>query len=1094
MKKSPFTAITALFLSWTLVCQALPAQGPQTPDAKRDAQHSFEKPDPKRAKKLLEQAAKEEAAGDYVRALSDYEEAAHFAPFDVTIVGKGAALRSRLLREHLDGAERLAVEGNIDGAAEQLAAALAIDPGNPAILERLQQIGSMKESPTGEWRPDPAEGLPQVAPSKANRSFNLQTDVKSAYEQVAQAFGLKATFDPDLQARNTRLNLQNVDFYTAMKVLGMETGTFWNAVDSKQFFVAPDTAEKRRLLDPEIEQTIPLTSSVSSTEIGEVVRVVRELTGITHVNQSNSEHSITVRGTVQRVHLAEEIIRNLEHGPGEVLLEIDLLEVDRTNARNLGIGWPASQRLVPVPGNLASALRSAPDLTSLLTLLAEVFGGAAGALAAGGLSSLSSSIPAVAAIGGGKSTFLLVLPTLTAQFSEGLSLVQSGRQILLRAQDGKPATFFVGDRVPITLSLLSGSLGSTGFTANPGGTGITIPTQQFTVGKNPVAMVTADLRSAGTQDLAVVNQTDNTLIILLNQGTGAIPQLAQPTSGIGLLSPVSLGTSWTSSTPAPAIATGSLNANTNFTNSDNFADLLVTDPVGNDVIVLLGDGDGSFKKPAAPIPVGNQPSSIGVGTFNTNNGDSNVGFVVTNFKDSTLSVFDGRGDGTFSPVTGSPFKLPATATGPVAITVADFNGDGIPDLAIVNQTTKNVTILKGNGNGTFTEFPNSPLTVGNLPVAIASGILSGSNGPALAVVNQQDNTLSVFLDNGNGTFVAAPQSPLATDTTPSGVAIAALAQASTGGIAVTNTAVGTVTLFADLGSGLFASAIEPAAGTSPDAILAGNFTNSAFPDIVVTNNIAGAEGQVTLVESPASLISNPAITQTPYPGSEYEDIGLKIKATPQLHDTKDVTLQLEFEIKALSGTAINGIPIISNRTVTQTVRLKEDETSLITGVLSDNETKTITGLPGLAQLPGIGYAFGTRNNSYSDNEILFLVTPRRVRSPFHQAKTIYAGTGEPGGHGQAGGATPAGQRPDQEPVPAPTQPPGETPQPGPAGAPAEPPAGPRQRREPAPNQQPPANQPPPDQQPPANQPPQTQPPQNQPPQAQPEIPLQQPPG
>jgi hypothetical protein len=295
--------------------------------------------------------------------------------------------------------------------------------------------------------------------------------------------------------------------------------------------------------------------------------------------------------------------------------------------------------------------------------------------------------------------------------------------------------------------------------------------------------------------------------------------------------------------------------------------------------------------------------------------------------------------------------------------------------------------------------------------------------------------------------------------------IADLAQSSTGGIAVTNTAVGTVTVFADLGSGLFASAIEPAAGTNPVAILAGNFTNSAFLDIVVTNNISNADGQVTLVESPASLISNPAITQTPYPGSEYEDVGIKIKATPQLHDTKDVTLQLEFEIKSLSGSSINGIPVISNRTVTQAVRLKEDETSLITGLLSDNETKTLSGIPGLAQLPGIGYAFGTRNNSYSNDELLFLITPRRVRSPFHESKTIYAGTGEPtaAGHGQGGTAVPANPAPAETPAPAPAAPPATRPEPQP-GTP--------------PSQQPPATQPPP----------------NQPPQPQPEIPLQQPPG
>ncbi|HEV2102024.1 MAG TPA: FG-GAP-like repeat-containing protein [Candidatus Acidoferrum sp.] len=1058
MRRTPLTAATALFLSWTLACPALAAQEPQSPNAKRDAQRSFVKPDPKRAKKLVEQAAREETAGDYIRALSDYEEAARYAPFDVTIVSKGTSLRSRLLREHLDGAERLAVEGNMDGATEQLAAALEIDPGNPAILERLQQMGSMKESTKGERRAEPIQGLPQLAPGKANKSFNLQTDVKSAYEEVARAFGLKVVFDPDLQARNTRLRLPEVDFYTAIKVLTMETGTFWVPLNSKQFLVAPDSGEKRRLLDPEIEETIPLTASVTPTEIGDVVRAIRELTGITRVSQSSAAHTVTVRGTVQRVRLADEIVRNLEHGPGEVLLEIDLLEVDRTNASNLGLTPPASQQLVPVPPNLANSLRSAPDLTSLLTLLTQIFGGPAGALAGGSIASLATSLPAVAAIGGGKSTFLLVLPTLSAQFSEGLSLVHSGRQVLLRAQDGKPATFFVGDRVPITLSLLSGSLGSTGFTPNPGGIGITIPTQQFTVGKNPVAMVTADFRSAGTQDLAVVNQGDNTLTVLLNQGTGAVPQFAPPTSGIGQVSPVRLGTTWTSSTRAPALATGSLNASSSAVNNDNFADLLVTDPVGNSVIVLLGNGDGTFKTPAAPIPVGTQPSAIAIGTFNTQNGDSNPGFVVTNFTDNTYSVFIGNGDGTFTQVTGSPFPMPAGATGPVAMTVADFNGDGIPDLAIANQTSRNVTILEGNGNGTFKEFFGSPLAAGNLPVAITSGALSGSNGPALAIVNQQDNTVSVYLGNGDGTFVAAPQSPLATDTTPSGVAIADLAQSSTGGIAVTNTAVGTVTVFADLGSGLFTSAIEPAAGTNPVAILAGDFTNSAFPDIVVTNNISNADGQVTLVESPASLISNPAITQTPYPGSEYEDIGIKIKATPQLHDTKDVTLQLEFEIKSLSGSSINGIPVISNRTVTQTVRLKEDETSLITGVLSENETKTLSGIPGLAQLPGIGYAFGTRNNSYSNDELLFLITPRRVRSPFHESRTIYAGTGEPTGRSGGGAGV---LRPDQENNPA------ITPSEGPAPTPAAPPP-----------QQPPTNQPP----------------QNQPPQPQPEVPLQQPPG
>jgi len=268
------------------------------------------------------------------------------------------------------------------------------------------------------------------------------------------------------------------------------------------------------------------------------------------------------------------------------------------------------------------------------------------------------------------------------------------------------------------------------------------------------------------------------------------------------------------------------------------------------------------------------------------------------------------------------------------------------------------------------------------------------------------------------------------------VAIADFTQQGNGGIAVANAGANTVIVFADLGSGLFTNALEPQAGTSPTALVAGAFTNGTFPDVVVTNNISGALGQVTLIESPVSVISNSAINaQQPYPGSEYEDIGLKVKATPQLHETNDVTLQLEFEIKALSGSSVNGIPVISNRTVTQTVRLKENETSLVVGLLSQDETKSITGIPGLATLPGVGYAFGGRNTSYTDDELLFLITPRRARSPFRDSLTIYAGMGDPGGRTSGFRESIAPRQPDQEPNPTPPQP-----APGAPGQPVSPPA------------------------------------------------------
>jgi Flp pilus assembly secretin CpaC len=1045
-----------------LLAQSHAQNAPATLDSR-----AIVKPDPKRARKLLELGEKDEEAGSPLDALRAYEEAARYAPFDVNIVSKGAALRSKLVRSYVENAERLALQSELEGATEQLAAALQIDPGNTIVLERLQQMESMRDENKDRLPEEPAQGLTKVFPERVTRSFHLQMDLRGAYENVTAAYGIKASFDPDLPSRIVKLHLDNVDFQTAMTVLTAESGTFWRPVNSKLIFVAADTAEKRKQFDQEVEQTFALPASVTTTEMSDLVRALRELTGVQHIQQSIPAHTVTIRDTVSRVHLAGAMIQQLEHAPGEVMLEIDFLEVDRTNAMKLGITPPSKISLIAVSPTLANQLKTAPSLTALLTLLASVFGGPIGAAASGGLGSLASAIPPVAAIGGGKTLFLLTLPSASADFAESLSLVHSGRQVLMRAQDGKAATFFVGDRYPVTLSLLSGSLGSTGFTPNPGGTGITIPSEQFTVGQGPVALVAADFRNIGEQDLGVLNEIDNTVTILLNQGTGAATQFAQATN-----SPISLGKARSQAPPVPAaLAAGNLNSGT-----DSFPDLLVTDPDANTVTVLLANSaaNGTFTIQPNPIAVGNEPSAIAVGTFNSN-ANSNLGFVVTNFADDTYSVFAGNGDGTFTPIKGSPFALAAGETGPIAITVADFNGDGKPDLAILNQTSNNVTILEGNGDGTFSEFQKSPLPVGNVAVAIASGSLAGSTGPALAIVNQKDNTVSVYLGNGDGTFVQASQSPLTTSDTPSGVAIADFVQQSSGGIAVTNTASGTVTVFLDLGNGLFTNALEPAAGTNPGAIVAGDFANNTFPDIVVANNLSGTAGLVTLLISPTSVISNPAIAQQPYPGSEYIDIGLKVKATPTLHDDNEVTLQLEFEIKALSGTSQNGIPIISNRSVTQAVRLKENETSLVTGLLDREETKSVTGLPGFANLPVAGYLFGVRGNSFTNDELLILITPRRVRAPTHDSRTLYAGRGDTTGRAGAVAAPVVAPTPEPgQPAPAREQPPAEpTP-----GQPAPPPAGPPQvppPPQPAPEGPPQENQPPNQPPAPAPAPPQPQP-------------------
>jgi len=951
-------------------------------------------PNPKYAKKLSELADKELAEGRFDEALNYYEQAAGYAPQDTALIERIVSMRSKLVRDHVEAAERDALAGHADVATEELAKALLIDPGNTIVAERLNQMNAMKDEPLA--KPDrKIEGLPELKPLGRKQDLNLRGDTKTVYEQLGQLFGIKIVFDPDLVARTVRLHADDVDFSTALKVLSAQTGTFSRPLTSTLLFVAQDTVEKRRQYGAQAEQTFVLPASVGTEEMTELVRVLREMTGATRVQLDSQSHAVSIRDMPERLALAGEIIRQTEQVRGEVLLEIEILEVDRNKARTLGLLPPSSAELISLTPSLISQLRQAKDISTLVTLLASIFGNSSTSGSAGSSLNLSSLIPPLTVVGGGKTTFLLTLPAIAAQFSDALTLVHSGRQVLLRAQDGKPASFFVGDRYPITLSLLSGSLGaSTAATSVGGVTNSILPSASYNVGVGPVALTAADFRNVGQLDIAVVNEIDNSLTILVNQGAGTFLASAG--------SPISLGAARTT---APAIAPSITSA---VLSTSGFHDLLVTDPVANTVQVLLSNGDDTFKQATgSPITVGQQPSAIVIGDFNA---DGNQDFVVTNFTNNTFSLFLGNGDGTFKSAANSPFALPSAVAGPIAMTAADFNSDGHLDLAIVNQTTNNVSILESNvdsnGNVTFTQATGSqggsPIAVGTSPVAIATGDLNNDSHPDLVVVNQVDNTVSVLLGNGDGTFNAALNSPLATGQAPTAVTISDFNADGNPDIAVADPRTDSVSVFLGLGQGLFAPSFELPVGSNPTAILSANLSGASLPDVAITDDPSGATGQVTVVLSPASLFSNAGagLAQQPYPAAQYEDLGVKIKATPTVHPNDEVTLQLEFEIRALAGSSINGIPVITNRTLSQIVRIKEDEPTIIGGLLDNEETRTLTGLPGFANLPGAaGYFFGQRNTTAKDTEMVILITPHKLRLKDRVSRSIYVGRDTSTGRG-----------------------------------------------------------------------------------------------
>ena len=945
--------------------------------------------DLKRAQKAGERGDQAEAAGHIDQALLYYQEAVFYAPKDMTFAVREAALRSKLVRTHVEAAERAALEGRMEKATEEMRKALQIDPGNTIVAERLTQMKSMEDEPPSKAQME-ITGLPKLRPQGGKQNLDLRGDTRAVYEELGSRFGVKASFDPDVMSRGVRLRVKDVDFYTALSLLGVETGTFWRALNPTLIFVAPDTPEKRRLYGPEAQQVFPLTASVAPDEMTELLRVLRDITGATHLELDTRSRTITMRDTPARLALAGQLIQEVEKARGEVLLEMELLEVDRGAMQKLGLTPPSSTSLILLTPNDVRSLAASTDLANLLTNAQRVFTGKG-----------FSSIPPFILLGGGLSTFLLTLPGASVDFSDSLSLVRSGRQVLLRAQDGKTATFFVGDRFPVTLSLLSSSLGTGGtFTGVPGS--VTFPQTNFAVGSNPSALVAGHFTGGTLPDLAVVfnNAVANTFTILQNQDNGNFVQVAIP--------PITLGPNETGQV---AIGTGVFRTDSTKFTTVQPEDVVLVNSTSNNVSVLLGNVDangvanGTFSEaPGSPIAVGTSPSSIIVADFN---GDGFQDFAVTNNVDNSISVFRGAGDGTFTQFPASPFLLNkggVAETGPVAMVSGTFRQGDVVDLAVVNQTSGNVSILLDtidqNSNITFTEAVNSPIAVGTSPVAIATGDLNADGVGDLAVVNQGENSVSILLGSTtiDGTFTAAPNSPLPTAATPAGVAIASFSNGPSPDIAVTNKDQSTLSAFLSLGGGAFQTGVELNTPASPGALIVSVLTNSGLPDVaLVAQGPTAGQGIVAIIQDSTDLAANGSGTgQTPYPGAEYMDLGLKIKATPSLHPNNEVTLQLEFEIRALAGGSVNGIPVISNRTLTQTVRVRDDQPTLIGGLADREETRAITGLPGFAEIPGIGYAFGGRTKTLTDTQLMILITPHRLRSPQRQTGTIFAGPNERG--------------------------------------------------------------------------------------------------
>ena len=381
-----------------------------------------------------DRGARAEAQAQYDTAFEGFSEAHRLKPKDVKYLVAYLRVRGIAAEEHVRKGQVLRDGMKLQEALEEFRRAAEIDATNYAAQQEFQRTEELIKkqaqpaegaaaaktvSPLAKMVAD-TEGPVDLEPfSDTPLTLRMTTTSDNVYKTIGKLAGINVLFDLDYKPQRINIELDEVPLREALRMVALQSKTFWRPISTKAIFVASES--RRKEYEDNVMMTFYVHNASTPAELQEVVGTLKGILDINRVQVNPTHSSITLRGTPDQMVLAQKLISDLDKPKAEVVIDIAVLEVSRHRLRTLG---------TTVPTSTSVALQAATAATAGTVSLGSLNGG-----------SFNVAVP------GGSFSFLMS--------DDNTKVLQNPR---IRVLDNGKATLKIGDRVPIA----TGSFASVG--------------------------------------------------------------------------------------------------------------------------------------------------------------------------------------------------------------------------------------------------------------------------------------------------------------------------------------------------------------------------------------------------------------------------------------------------------------------------------------------------------------------------------------------------------------------------------------------------------------------------------------------------------